>query len=331
MTDFTASAGRDWRQLLAKNAILLVFLAFLAIAGIVTNGRFLAPSNLAVILFQTSVVGVLVLGQTLVMLVAGIDLSIVAIAILAAVVMGAGGSERQIMMNMGGILPLLGFWPAILVAFAGTILIGLVNGLAVVVFRIPAFIATLAMSLALAGLAMLTVGGSPVNYPDRFFADFGSTRFLGLPLPVYVFAGLALMLGLVLARTTFGTRLYAIGGNPRAARLSGIPVGGVTILAYTLCALLGGVAGFLFLARTGSVAPSSGGNLLLATIASAVVGGVSLFGGKGSIFNAVIGTLLLAGLSNLMNILLVSPHLQNAVSGLIIVVAIMLNARLDPD
>lgn len=331
MTDLAAPSGRSVRQLLSQNAILLVFLAFIVFAAIISGGRFLSPNNLAVILFQCSVVGVLVLGQVLVMLVAGIDLSIVAVAILAAVVMGAGGSERQIMMNLAGILPYLGFWPAIIVAMAGAILIGAINGLAVVFLRIPAFIVTLAMSLALAGLAMLMTGGSPVNYPDRFFADFGSARFLGLPLPVYVFFALALIMGLVLSRTTFGTRLYAIGGNPRAARLSGIPVGSVTVLAYTLCALLGGIAGFLFLARTGSVSPSSGGPLLLGTIASAVVGGVSLFGGKGSIFNAVIGTLLLAGLSNLMNILLVSPHLQNAVSGLIIVVAIMLNARLDPD
>lgn len=330
MSDMS-EAQIDGRRCLAHNAVLFVFVLFLAVAGIVTGGRFLAPSNLALILFQCSVVGVLVLGQALVMFIAGIDLSIVAIAILAAVVMGAGGSERQIMMNMSGLLPYLGFWPALLAAFALAALAGLINGLAVVMLRIPAFIATLAMSLALAGLAMLATGGSPVHYPDRLFSDFGSQRWLGLPLPVYVFLALAILLGLVLSRTGFGTRLYAIGGNPRAARLSGIPVGAVTILAYVLCALLGAVAGFLFLARTGSVAPTSGGSLLLGSIAAAVVGGVSLFGGKGSIFNAVIGTLLLGGLSNLMNILLVSPHLQDAVGGLIIVAAIMLNARLDPN
>lgn len=124
--------------------------------------------------------------------------------------------------------------------------------------------------------------------------------------------------------------IYAIGGNRRAAALSGIPVRSVTILAYVLCSLFGGIAGFLFLARTGSVAPTSGGELLLSTIAAVVVGGVSLSGGKGSIANAVIGTLMLAGLGNLMNIMLISSHLQDAVSGLIIVLAIMLNARLNP-
>ena len=323
--------SRDWRRVLAQNAIVPIFLAVLLLAGVATGGRFLQPSNLSIILFQASVIGVLALGQTLVMLVAGIDLSIVAIAILAAIVMGAGGSERQIMMNLSGLLPYLGFWPAIAAALAGATLAGFVNGLVVVLLRIPPFIATLAMSLALAGLAMLLTGGSPVHYPDAFFARFGEARLLGLPLPVWVFLALAVALGLFLSRSALGVRIYAIGGNPRAAALSGIPVGRVTVLAYTLAGLLGGIAGFLFLARTGSVAPTSGGTLLLATIASVVVGGVSLAGGKGSVLNAVVGTLMLASLSNLMNILLISPHLQAAVGGVIIVLAIMLNARLDPE
>ncbi len=332
MSDLSIGPSRiEWRRLLAQNAIIPVFLLFLVFAAIISGGRFLSVSNLTIILFQSSVIGVLVLGQTLVMLVAGIDLSIVAVAILAAIVMGAGGSERQQLMNMSGILPYVGFWPSIALAIGGAALIGVINGVAVVLLRIPAFIATLAMSLALGGLAMLATGGSPVHYPDAFYGDFGATRFLGLPLPIYVFMALALLVGIFLSRSSIGTQLYAIGGNARAARLSGIPVGRVTIIAYGLCGLLGGIAGFLFLARTGSVAPTSGGSLLLSTIASVVVGGVSLYGGKGSILNAVVGTLLLAGLSNLMNILLVSPHLQDAVGGLIIVLAIMLNARLDPD
>jgi ribose/xylose/arabinose/galactoside ABC-type transport system permease subunit len=332
MTDSGArDLGSNWRRLAAQNAIIPVFAVFLIFAGLVSGGRFLLPGNLTIILFQSSVIGVLVLGQTLVMLVAGIDLSIVAIAILAAIVMGAGGSERQQLMNMSGLLPFLGFWQSIAVALIGAALIGLINGLAVVVLRIPAFIATLAMSLALGGVAMLSTGGSPVHYPDPFYAEFGSARLLGLPLPVYVLAVLAAGIGLFLSRTSIGTQIYAIGGNPRAARLSGIPAGRVTIIAYALCGLLGGIAGLLFLARTGSVAPTSGGSLLLSTIAAVVVGGVSLYGGKGSILNAIVGTLLLAGLSNLMNILLISPHLQDAVGGVIIIAAIMLNARLDPD
>ena len=331
MTDqISGKAPRNLRRLLTDNAILLVFVLFIVFAAIISKGRFIQPSNISVILFQCSVIGVLALGQTLVILLAGIDLSIATVAILAAIVMGAGGSEEQQMMNLSGILPYLGFLPSIIVALVGAALIGLINGVAVVTFRIPAFITTLAMSLALSGLAMLMTGGSPVHYPDPFFADFGTMKFLSLPAPVYVFALLALIAAFFLARSRLGVMLYAIGGNPRAAGLSGIPVKSVTILAYVLCSLFGGIAGFLFLARTGSVAPTSGGELLLSTIAAVVVGGVSLAGGKGSIANAVIGTLLLAGLGNLMNIMLISPHLQDAVSGLIIVLAIMMNARLDP-
>ncbi len=327
----TVSAAVERRQrFVQQNGILLVFIAFVVVATFVSGGRFIQPSNLAVVLFQGSVIGVLALGQTLVMLVAGIDLSIVTIAILAAIVMGAGGSERQQEMNLaGGILPFIGFLPAIALALVGSAVFGAINGLVVVKLRIPAFITTLAMSLALSGVAMLTTSGTPVHYPDPFFTDFGRTKIAGLPLTVYVFIILAAAFGFFLARTKIGVMIYAIGGNPRAARLSGIPVEKITILIFTLSGLLGGIAGFVFLARTGSVTVASGGNLLLNTIAAVVVGGVSLYGGKGSVRNSVIGTLLLAGLGNLMNILRVSPHLQDAVSGLIILVAIMANVRLE--
>ena len=325
----SGTAGR-WQQFLQQNAILPVFVAFIIFAAFASGGRFIQPSNIAIILFQGSVIGVLALGETLVMLVAGIDLSIVAIAILAAMVMGAGGSERQQEMNLaGGILPYVGFLPAIILAMAGSALAGVINGVAVVTLRIPAFITTLAMSLALSGLAMLVTSGTPVHYPDSFFNDFGHTKIAGIPATVYVFVILAVVLGFVLSRTKIGVMIYAIGGNPRAARLSGIPADRITVLVYALSGLLGGIAGFVFLARTGSVTAASGGNLLLNTIAAVVVGGVSLYGGKGSIRNSVIGTLLLAGLGNLMNILLVSPHLQDAISGLIILAAIVINVRLD--
>lgn len=331
-TERTIESGADRRRRLVRdNGIFIVFALFLVFATIVSAGRFIQPGNLTVIIYQGSVIGVLALGEALVMLVAGIDLSIVAVAILAALVMGAGGSERQQEMNLSGIVPFLGFLPALLLAFVGATAVGFINGLAVVKLRIPPFIVTLAMSLALSGVAMLSTGGTPVNYPDAFYSAFGRIKILDVPAPVYVYVALALALAVFLARSKFGVMLYATGGNPRAARLSGIPVGRVTILVYTLAGFLGGVAGFLFLARTGSVSPGSGGSLLLNTIAACVVGGISLYGGKGSIRNAVIGTLLLAGLGNLMNILHVAPSIQDAVSGLIILVAIMINVRLDKD
>ncbi len=321
-----------WRSpLVRKNAIVFVFALFLVVGTAVSRGRLIEPGNLSNILFQSSVIGVLALGEALVMLTGGIDLSIVALMVASAIFMGGAGSELQQQMSMSNALPYVGFLPAIAIAMIGAALVGVINGLMVVVLRIPAFIATLVMALVLSGVAMLFTGGAPIYNPDAFFADLGATRVFTLPVPVYIFLVLTAVIGVLLARSKLGVVLYALGGNGRAARLSGISVEGTTVAIYTLSGLLSGLAGFLFLARTGSVAPTSGDNFLLGTIAAVVVGGVSLAGGKGSIRNAFVGVLFLATLSNFLNILLVSPHIQDAISGVLIILAIAINARLDPD
>jgi ribose/xylose/arabinose/galactoside ABC-type transport system permease subunit len=318
-------------QLLRANGIVLVFALFVLFAVAISNGRFLQPSNISIVLFQSSIVGVLALGEMLVMLAGGIDLSIAALAILAAIIMGGAGSERQQAMSLSAALPYVGFLPAILIAGVSALLVGFVNGFIIVKLRIPAFIATLAMALLLSGLGLLLTGGSPIYYPDPFFKTFGESKFLLLPFPVYLFFLLTILMMFVLSRAKIGVIVYALGSNYRAARLSGLPVTWTALWVYTISGAFAAVAGFLFLARTAFVAPNSGENLLLTAIASVVVGGVSLAGGKGSIKNAFFGVLLLASLSNLMNILLISPHIQDAVSGVIILIAIAVNKRIDPD
>lgn len=333
MTTLTQTPRAPWRDssLLRKNAIVFIFLAFLAIGTAISGGRLVEPGNLSNILFQSTVIGVLALAESLVMLTGGIDLSIVALMVAAAIFMGGAGSELQQQMSMSNALPYVGFGPAIALGLAGSALVGLVNGLFVVVLRIPAFISTLVMALVLSGIAMLFTGGAPIYNPDPFFANLGALRLVSIPVPVYAFLVLTAIVAFVLARSRYGVVLYALGGNERAARLSGIPVARATVAVYTVAGLLAGLAGFLFLARTGSVSPGSGDNFLLGTIAAVVVGGVSLVGGKGSIRNAFIGVLFLATLGNFLNILLISPHIQDAISGVVIIVAIALNARLDPD
>ncbi|RKP57714.1 ABC transporter permease [Pararobbsia silviterrae] len=314
-----------------KNAIVLIFALFVVFGTAMSAGRLIEPTNISNILFQSAVIGVLALGEALVMLAGGIDLSIVALMVVTAIFMGGAGSEAQQQMSMSNALPYLGFLPAIAVAILGAAAAGFINGLMVVVLRIPAFIATLVMALVLAGLSMLFTGGAPIYNPDPFFANLGAVRMLTLPAPVYILVCVTIFVGFVLARSRFGVMLYALGGNRRAARLSGIPVERATIGVYTIAGLLAGLGGFLFLARTGSVSPTSGDNFLLGTIAAVVVGGVSLAGGKGTIRNAFFGVLFLATLSNLLNILLISPHIQDAISGVVIIVAIAINVRLDPD
>jgi ribose/xylose/arabinose/galactoside ABC-type transport system permease subunit len=333
MTTLTHTSSNGWSRaaLIRSNAIVVIFVLFLIIGTAVSGGRLLDPGNVSNILFQSSVIGVLALAESLVMLSGGIDLSIVALMVAAAIFMGGAGSQAQQQMSMSNALPYVGFLPAILIALAASAAVGLLNGVMVVVLRIPAFIATLVMALVLSGVSMLFTGGAPIYNPDPFFANLGSIRLLSLPVPVYVFLVLTAVAAFLLARSKLGVLLYALGGNARAAKLSGIRVERATLAVYTLAGLLSGLAGFLFLARTGSVAPTSGDNFLLGTIAAVVVGGVSLAGGKGTIRNAFVGVLFLATLSNFLNILLVSPHIQDAISGVVIIVAIAMNARLDPD
>jgi ribose/xylose/arabinose/galactoside ABC-type transport system permease subunit len=234
------------------------------------------------------------------------------------------------MMMLGG-LPYLGFWPALLAGFATAAAAGFVNGLMVTRLHIPAFITTLATALLLGGIILLMTGGSPIYYPDPFFAAFGESKLLGLPAPVFVFILLAAAFWWLLAQTGFGKKLYAVGGNERAAHYSGILVARVRLAAFTLGGLCAGIGGFLFLSRTGYISYASGGDLLMTTIASLVVGGVSLAGGVGTCRHAVSGVLLLASLSNFMNIMLISPHIQNAVNGLVILVAVSIYSHINAE
>jgi ribose/xylose/arabinose/galactoside ABC-type transport system permease subunit len=323
LKDYLSSRG-FWQD----NGTIIVLVLFVVFASIVSGGVFLQPSNLATILYQASIIGVLVLGQALVVIAGGIDLSVVAILILSAVIMGGAGSEQQSMMTLGG-LPYLGFWPAIVAGFAVSALAGLVNGLMVTRLHIPAFITTMATALLLGGIILLVTGGSPIYYPDPFFTAFGESKLLGLPSPVFVFAGVAVVFWWFVNQTTFGKKLYAVGGNERASHYSGISVTKVRLVVFTLSGLLAGLAGFLFLSRTGYVSYASGSDLLMATLAALVVGGVSLAGGIGGTKHAVSGVLLLASLSNFMNIMLISPHIQNAVNGFVILIAVSIYSHMN--
>lgn len=322
MTSLKAKAF--WRE----NGTLVVLAVFAGLAAVLSKGVFLAPGNLVTVLYQASIVGVLVLGQSLVVIAGAIDLSAVAILLLSAVIMGGMGSERQAMMSMGG-LPYVGFLPALILALGVAGLAGLANGLLVTRVRIPAFVATLATALLLGGLILVVTGGAPIYYPDDFYKSFGEARVLGLPAPVWVFAGLALAVWWILGHTAFGRALYALGGNERAARYNGLDVAGLRLRVFVLSGLLAGAGGFLFLARTGYVGAASGGELLMQTIAAMVVGGVSLQGGAGGVRHGLAGVILLTALGNFMNIMLISPYVQGAVTGAAILVAVGIYGHLN--
>jgi ribose/xylose/arabinose/galactoside ABC-type transport system permease subunit len=328
----TFSMLRDRQNLMsfvANNSMLLILIVFIIISAIVSKGVFLRPSNVVTILYQTSIVGVIALGQMLVIISGGLDLSVSATAILVAILMGGTSSLRQQALSFSGALPYLGLVPAIFLGLGAALFIGMMNGVIITFTGIPPFITTLAMMLIVSGISMLLTGGAPIYYPAEFFPNFAAKLIFGVPLPVYLWFGLLVVVGYFLHSTKTGAKTYAIGGNERAARYSGVDVKGVKIILYTLCALMAGIGGFLFLCRIGSVTLDSGRDFVMQSIAMVVVGGVILQGGRGTIKDALVGALILASLGNLMNIVLVNQYIQSAVSGVVVLLAVMLNVRLN--
>ncbi len=339
MTQATLHPGdgdaQSWRarggDLVANYSMVIVLILFVLFSAVVSGGIFLRPSNIITILYQTSIVGVIALGQMMVIIGGGLDLSVAAVAILAAILMGGTSSERQQALSFSGLLPYLGLAPAIVLGLAAGAVAGLMNGLLIAFTRIPPFIVTLAMMLTVTGVSMILTGGAPIYYPNPAFTDFAALNVVGVPAPVLLWFVLLVVMGFVLHRTKLGARTYAIGSNERAAIYSGIRVRQTKVILYTICGFLAAVGGLLFLSRIGSVTLDSGRTLLMQSIAMVVVGGVLLQGGKGTIKDALVGALILASLSNLMNIMLVNQYLQSAVEGVVILVAVMINVRLHAD
>lgn len=324
MTTAQQTPGRadHLKELAVRHSTLLVLVALVVAATVLSRGVFITPDNLTTLLYQNSVLGLLVIGQTFVIITRGIDLSVGATTILAAIVVGAMSSAQQ------AYLPFIGAGPALAVGLCAALIVGLLNGLAVAGTRIPPFIVTLVMLLVASGVSYLITGGSPISYPAELFVSFGEAKLWILPLPVLAWVAMLVVGHLLLTRTRFGPMIYAVGGNERASFLSGLRVGRILTLVYAVSGLMAGIAGVLFLSRTGYAVPSAGADYLLDSIAAVAVGGVSLAGGRGTLKDALMGVLILAILSNLMNVMLVSPYIQSAVKGAVILFAVAINLRL---
>lgn len=294
--------------------------SLVALVGLVLVLSFVTDSfwsfdNGANVLRQISVNLCLSIGMTLVILSAGIDLSVGSVLALAGVV--AAGLLKQ-----GIALPVLGvgleFTPAGAVVAGVTVglLCGGFNGLMITRFSLPPFVATLGMLSIARGLTMLWTGGHPITGLGDTFG------FLGGSAMVWIVAGLVAVFVVVTNRTTFGRRLYAVGGNERAAELSGVNVRRVKTLAYTLCGGLAGMAGVLVAARLDSATPNAGVAYELDSIAAVVIGGASLSGGRGSVLGAVLGCLIIGVLNNGLVLLEVSPFWQQVIKGSVILAAV---------
>jgi ribose/xylose/arabinose/galactoside ABC-type transport system permease subunit len=305
-----------------QNSMLLILVAMVVIATVVSGGIFLQPSNLATVLFQASVLGVLAVGQAVVILSGGLDLSIGVVALFAAVLAGLMSDPTQT------VLPRLPIGLAIPIALLAGVAFGVLNGAFAAFTRMPMFIVTLATSLVCGSVILLVSGGGAIEPEDPFWLGFGSASIFGLPLPVFVWAGVIVAASLWLKFTTSGRQSLFVGSAPMASLFSGVPVVRVRFIAYAICGLLAGAAGLLFLARTGSIVPGAqGSSLVLDSIAAVVIGGISLRGGQGRIIDSAIGVLVLATLTNLLALQLIQPRSQSLFIGAVVLVAAWINVR----
>jgi ribose/xylose/arabinose/galactoside ABC-type transport system permease subunit len=289
----------------------LALLAVLAVGGYLINARFLSTDNLRIIMLAVSTVGVMGLGMTLVLLAGEIDLSVGGVAVLAGV---AGGQFVQ----SGSV------WIVIAATLGAGIAVGLINGLCVTVLRVPSLIVTLGTLGIARACANLLSGGQaifPRSMPDYLWLGHGSVA--GVPVPVVVLV-VAVALALVATRySIFGRALYAAGGNPRAAALSGVNVGGIRLLVFVLSGAGAALAGMLESARLSYIDPAAFDGIELSVIAIATLGGVSLAGGRGTIGAMVVAALIIAAMNKALNMLGISAYLQQIVTAGVILAVVL--------
>ena len=293
---------------------VLVALVALCLVLTLLVPSFLSHYNLSVVARQASFVGLVALGQTLVLLIGGIDLSVGAIAGLSAIL-------GSLMLTQTGINPYL------VLPLTGLVgmLLGSINGCFVAILRLNPFIVTLASWEIFAGLTLVITRGVPIRPLGESFRVFGQGSILGVPIPVLIFLAAGAILTFVLARTRFGRNIYAIGGNRDAAELVGIRTVRVEFLVFALAGLFAALAGMLYASRMDSGQPSVGEGWLMGAITAAIIGGTSLKGGQGSIAGTIFGALLMAILANGIVLMNVSGYWERIIIGVVVLIAILVD------
>ncbi|HKN93248.1 MAG TPA: ABC transporter permease [Thermoleophilaceae bacterium] len=291
---------RDYSVLLATLALFIVLSA--------TSSSFLTKTNLLNIVDQQTSLGIIACAGTLVIIAGAFDLSVGAIYALGGVIAAQLANH-------------LGVPEGIILAILAGAVFGLINGVAVGLFKINPFIATLASAIVFGGLGLIVSNSALITVTKPSFQTFGSAEFLGVRLTTWIFIAFALAMGLLLQRTKFGRYIYACGGNEEAARLSGVRVGMVRAWVFVISGLASTLAGALFAARVGVGDSSVGTALTLSAVAAIVVGGTSIWGGEGAIWRTIVGLFFLALIDNGFNLLGVDAKYQQVVQGTIILVA----------
>ncbi|MEZ8081697.1 ribose ABC transporter permease [Enterovibrio norvegicus] len=297
----------------------LIALLFLIVVVSFLSPNFFTVDNILNILRQTSINAIIAVGMTLVILTAGIDLSVGSVLALC-------GAFAASLIAME--VPVLIAVPTAL--FAGAVL-GAISGIIIAKGKVQAFIATLVTMTLLRGVTMVYTEGRPIStgFTDTAdaFAWFGTGYALGIPVPVWLMVIVFAAVWYLLNHTRFGRYIYALGGNESATRLSGIDVDKVKIGAYAICGLLAALAGIIVTSRLSSAQPTAGMGYELDAIAAVVLGGTSLMGGKGRIMGTLIGALIIGFLNNALNLLDVSSYYQMIAKAVVILLAVMVDNK----
>jgi ribose transport system permease protein len=324
------TAIKRYAPVLAKfQSLIALFILCLALT--LLTDKFLTVDNAWNVMRQISVNICIATGMTLVVLTAGIDLSVGSVLAISGAV-AAGLLKNGLQFPSGNLyvgFTLLGSVVAALIV--GSVL-GFFNGWTITKFRVPPFVATLAMLTIARGLTFLWTKGFPISNLGSDFDHIGMGWFLGIPLPVWISAVIVLIAVFLTRQTRLGRYIYAIGGNENAARLSGININKVKVAVYTIAGGLAAVGGIMITSRLDSAQPNAGISYELDAIAAVVIGGTSLSGGKGTILGTVLGAITIGVLNNGLVLLDVSPFWQQVVKGFVILLAVIIdkaNSKLD--
>jgi ribose transport system permease protein len=298
----------------AREFSLIAVLVVSAIIMTIVSDVFLTKANIEAILLGLSVEGTIAVGMVILLISGGLDLSVGSTLAFAGVVTGLALTS----LGLPAVL-------AVLLGLLSALLVGLINGLLVAKLKINPFITTLGMMITVRGLLLVLAKGRAVlNLPESFTV-IGQGRMFGIQYPIYVMLVVVIIGDLLMRNSRFFRQSYYIGGNERAARLSGINVDLVKIFNYCLVALLAGLAGLMITARFGSSSLTVGTGVELRVITATIIGGASLSGGEGSVFGAFLGALFMAVLANALNLLGVDVYWQNFVTGLILIIAVVVD------
>lgn len=305
-----AAPGRFLAWMGRNSALMALVIVFTL--GAVFLPTFLTRLNLSAILYQYAIIGFLALGQLLVILTAGIDLSqgsqVALTSIVTAYLMARYGLAAGI---LGGLL--------------SSTLLGAFNGLLVARTRIPPFVVTLGTLGIARGLALLISDAKPIAISIETFVDFGRSNLWGFPVSAILWLSAGAALAYFLKNRRLGRHIYAIGGSEESARLSGVDVKKVKLLVYALSGFLTAVGGVIWTARLSSGSPIGGTNYEMESIAAVIVGGGSLFGGIGSVSGTLVGVLLFGVINSILNLMGISPYWQGTIKGVLILLAVALS------